>query len=162
MIVRLSKCALLLGVALYLSVVVLNNVTDYGSNYQYVRHVLSMDGTYPGNHGMWRAIVQPGMHTAFYVSIIAWEAVAAGLCWWGAGRMMGRLRSSRQEFQRAKTVAEGALTLGCLLWLVAFLTVGGEWFLMWQSKVWDGRESAGRLFMVFGLVLIYLSSPEAE
>jgi predicted small integral membrane protein len=33
-----------------------------------------------------------------------------------------------------------ALTTGLLMWLVAFLDVGGEWFLMWQSKIWNGRK----------------------
>jgi len=162
MIVRLSKCVLLMGVALYLSIVVFDNITDYGSNYQYVRHVLMMDTTLPGNHEMWRAIGRPAMYTAFYTSIIAWEALTAALCWWGVWRLIPRLRAAREGFHRAKEVAVAGLTLGCLLWLVAFLTVGGEWFLMWQSKVWDGRESAFRMFAVFGLVLVYLCSPELE
>jgi predicted small integral membrane protein len=162
MIVRLSKCVLLMAVALYLSIVAFDNVTDYDSNYQYVRHVLMMDTTLPGNHEMWRAIGRPAVHTAFYVGIIAWEALTAALCWWGAGRLMRRLGSAREEFHRAKRVAVAGLTAGCLLWLVAFLTVGGEWFLMWQSKLWDGREAAFRMFVVFGLLLVYLCSPELE
>jgi len=55
MIVRFSKCALLLGIALSFTVVVLNTI-DYGSNYQFVKHVLKMDLTFAGNRGMWRAI----------------------------------------------------------------------------------------------------------
>ena len=71
------------GVAIFYTFVVFNNLTDYGSNYQFVRHVLMMDSTFPGNHGMWRALNQPALHTAFYLSIIAWEAVTMALCWWG-------------------------------------------------------------------------------
>jgi predicted small integral membrane protein len=52
MMIRLSKCILLMAVALYLSIVVFDNVADYDSNYQYVRHVLMMDTTFPGNHEM--------------------------------------------------------------------------------------------------------------
>jgi predicted small integral membrane protein len=48
------------------------------------------------------------------------------------------------------------------MWLVAFLTVGAEWFLMWQSKAWNGQEAAGRMFNVIGLLLIYLALPDAE
>jgi predicted small integral membrane protein len=56
MALRLSKSLLILSVAFFYILVVLNNTTDYNSNYQFVRHVLQMDSTFPGNHGMWRAI----------------------------------------------------------------------------------------------------------
>jgi predicted small integral membrane protein len=46
-----------------------------------------------------------------------------------------------------------------LLWLVAFLTIGGEWFLMWQSHIWNGQEEAFRNFAVVGLVLLILMQP---
>jgi predicted small integral membrane protein len=162
MIVRSSKCALLLGIALFFTLVVFNNVTDYDSNYQFVRHVLMMDTTFPGNHGMWRALHSPAVHTLFYISIIFTEAVTGLLCWWGAARLVRRIKSPAAVFQQAKSVAIVALTLGCLLWLVAFLTVGAEWFLMWQSATWNGQEAASRMFAVLGIVLVYLSLPEPE
>jgi predicted small integral membrane protein len=162
MIVRLSKCALLLGVALFYSLVVLNNTTDYDSNYQFVRHTLMMDTTFPGNHGMWRAIHSPVLHTLFYLSIIFWETLTTVLCWWGAVNMARSLRASAEAFQRAKTIAIAALTIGCLMWFVAFLCVGGEWFLMWQSPKWNGQEAAFRMFTVVGLILFYLAAPESD
>ena len=48
---RLAKTVLVFGIALYTTLIVLNNLTDYDSNYQFVRHVLLMDSTFPGNHG---------------------------------------------------------------------------------------------------------------
>jgi predicted small integral membrane protein len=48
------------------------------------------------------------------------------------------------------------------MWLVAFLSVGAEWFLMWQSKTWNGQEAAARMFEVVGIVLLYLAIPDAE
>jgi len=75
MILRLSKTLLVAAVALYYTLVVFNNLTDYGSNYAFVHHVLLMDSTFPGNHGMWRAIHPLWMHAAFYDTIILWEAV---------------------------------------------------------------------------------------
>jgi predicted small integral membrane protein len=162
MIVRLCKCALLLGIALYFTLVVFNNTTDYDSNHQFVRHVLSMDSTFPGTRGMWRAIDRPAVHTLFYLSIICWEAVTGVLCWWGAVRMLRQLKEPAHLFDRAKSIAIIALTLGCLLWLVAFLSIGAEWFLMWQSATWNGQQAAFRMFVVLGLVLIYISLPEQE
>ena len=43
MITRVAKLLLLAGVGLYYALVVFNNLTDFDSNYQFVRHVLSMD-----------------------------------------------------------------------------------------------------------------------
>ncbi len=162
MIIRLSKCSLLLGIAFYYTLVAFNNMTDYDSNFQFVRHVLSMDSTFAGNHGVWRAITRPRLQTVFYLSIIAWENVTAILCWWGTIHLLRHLRAPAAKFHRAKSIATAALTLGCLLWFVAFLSVGGEWFLMWQSKTWNGQEAAFRMFTVLVLTLIYLLMPEGE
>jgi predicted small integral membrane protein len=159
-VVRLSKCLLVLAVAFFYTLVVFNNTTDYNSNYQFVRHVLQMDSTFPGNHGMWRAMNQPWIHTIFYLSIIVWEVVTAVLGWWAGIAMLRAIRLSGTRFQRAKTLAVGALTLGMLMWFVAFLSVGGEWFLMWQSKVWNGQDAAFRMFVVLGIVLLYQVMPE--
>jgi predicted small integral membrane protein len=48
------------------------------------------------------------------------------------------------------------------MWLVAFLSIGAEWFLMWQSHVWNGQEAAFRTFAVVGIVLLILLQPDAE
>ena len=162
MMLRAAKTLLVFAVAIFYTFVVFNNVTDYDSNYQFVRHVLMMDSTFPGNHGMWRAINSPAVHTAFYVSIIAWEIATMALCWWGGIRMLRARRGTAAEFSRAKGVAVAALTLGLLMWLLAFLGVGGEWFLMWQSKSWNGQDAAFRMFTVVGIVLLVVAQPEAE
>ena len=81
MILRATKVLLVLAVALFYTFVVFNNLTDYETNYQFVRHVLMMDSTVPGNHGVWRALNGSGWHTVFYVSIIIWECVVMLLCW---------------------------------------------------------------------------------
>ena len=156
--VRLAKAALVCGVALFYTLVVFNNLSDYGSNYQFVRHVLAMDSTFPGNRGMWRAIDSPAIHTSFYISIIAWEALTMAWCWWGGIRLVASARSA-ERFAAARSVAVVGLTVGLLLWLVAFLDVGGEWFLMWQSTTWNGQNAAFRMFAVVGIVLLVLLSP---
>jgi predicted small integral membrane protein len=160
MTLRTIRSALVFGVAIFYSFVVFNNVTDYNSNYQFERHVMMMDSTVPGNHGMWRAINAPLWHTASYVSIIAWETLTMILCWWGGLLMVRALHGTVYAFNHAKRVSLVALALSLTMWLVAFLSVGGEWFLMWQSKSWNGQEAAFRMFTVVGIVLLVVAQPE--
>ena len=160
MTIRISKLLLVAGIALFYVLVVFNNVTDFGSNWLFVQHVLAMDTTLQGNHGMWRALSQPGVKLAFYLSIIAWEIVTMALLVWAVVKLGRALNGTDEEFQRAKGVAVVALTASLLMWLIAFLAVGGEWFLMWQSKIWNGQEEAFRMFTVIGIVLVYLVQPE--
>uniref|UniRef100_E6QJZ9 Small integral membrane protein n=1 Tax=mine drainage metagenome TaxID=410659 RepID=E6QJZ9_9ZZZZ len=162
MITRLAKILLLGAVAFFYTLVVFNNLTDFDSNYQFVRHVLSMDSTFSGNRGMWRALTAPHWHVMFYASIIAWEMTTMMLCWFGAYRLWSARARSVAEFQQAKRIPLIALTLAMLMWLVAFLSVGAEWFLMWQSHTWNGQEAAFRMFVVVGIIFLSLLIPEAE
>ena len=162
MTVRVAKMLLVFAVALFYAFVVFNNTTDYDSNYQFVRHVMMMDSTFPGNRGMWRAINAPALHVAFYVAIIAWEALVMILCFAGGVKLATTLRGTVAGFHSAKRVAIIGLTASLLQWLVAFLTLGGEWFLMWQSKNWNGQDAAFRMFTVIGIVLLFLVQQDAE
>src|SRR5579871_2625097 len=83
MAVRVSKCLLVFSVALFYTFVVFNNTTDYNSNFQFIRHVLMMDSTFPNNRGMWRAINSPAIHTRISITVITWESLTVILCWWG-------------------------------------------------------------------------------
>jgi len=162
MALRTAKILLVAGVAVFYTLLVFDNTTDYGSNYQFVRHVMMMDSTFPENRAMWRAVNSPRLHTLFYLSIILWEAVTMLLCWLGAAQLALAWRGTAAAFEDAKRWAIGGLTLSLLMWLLAFLTVGGEWFLMWQSKVWNGQEAAFRMFTVVGIILLLLARREPE
>jgi predicted small integral membrane protein len=158
--IRISKILLILSVAFFYTLVVFNNTTDYNSNFQFVRHILTMDSTFPGNHGMWREIDRPAIHTLFYLLIIAWETVTAILLWWSGIRMLRAANLSAARFHHAKSFGILTLVFGMLMWFTAFISVGGEWFLMWQSKTWNGEETAFRIFVILGIILLYLAIPE--
>jgi predicted small integral membrane protein len=162
MIPRWARIALVAGVAFFYTLIVFNNLTDPDSNYQFVRHVLRMDSTFPGNRGMWRAINAPWMHVAFFAGIIAWEIVTTVLLGWGALRMARARRARAGEFRAASRLAQTGLAVSLLMWLVAFLAVGGEWFLMWQSPTWNGQQAAARNFTVVALVMLMVAQRETE
>jgi predicted small integral membrane protein len=162
MITRLAKIALVAAVAFLFTIVVFNNLTDYYSNFSFIQHVMNMDTTYPHNRGMWRAITSPVLHHVFYVTIICWEATAATLCWAGALKCWRRRRGRAAEFTQAKGLAIGALTLIVSMFIVVFLSVGGEWFLMWQSQTWNAQPAAFGMIGSVGLVLLFLSLPDPD
>jgi len=159
---RWSKILLLAAMGLFFTLVVLNNIADFNSNYEFVSHTLAMDTTFPGNHGMWRAIHSPAVYVAFYLGIIAWEIASMVLCWWGAIALLRAVHAPDVSFQQAKKIGIAALALGMLQWFVAFECIGGEWFLMWQSTKWNGQEAAFRMFVIEAAVLVLLQMREPE
>lgn len=162
LMVRLAKVALVAAVAAYGLIVAYDNIVDYNSNYEFVRHVLSMDTTFPNNALMGRAVVDPRAWTAVYAVIIAAEGLTALLLIVGAGALLARLRSPAAEFNRAKVWAVAGLTVGFGLWFFGFLVVAGEYFAMWQSKTWNGQQAAFRLTTVILGVLIFVCLPDHD
>ena len=159
---RWAKILLLAAIALFFTLVAFTNITDFDTNYQFVRHVLAMDTTFPDSHTTWRAIRSPAIHLAFYIGIILWETLNAILGWAGAIALFRARHASPAAFVSAKRTGTLALAAGLLLWLLAFTTIGGEWFLMWQSRDWNGQQAAFRMFTTEALILILLLLPEAE
>ncbi len=162
MYIRFSKIILLMSVALFATLIVFNNVTDYNSNYQFVKHVLSMDTTFPNNAGMWRAIHAPFLHHTGYIVIISVEAITAILCWWSTFQLWQVRKAPITAFNQAKRMGVLGLTTGIILFFSGFITIGGEWFLMWQSQVWNGQQGAFRFVTIMGIFLVYLVIPERE
>ena len=158
--IRAAKTVMVAAIALFASIVTFGNLTDYETNYLFVKHVLSMDTILPFSDIRYRAVTDPALHRAAYALIIATEGAIALLCWIGAFQLARHVRADAAAFNRAKTVAVIGLTLGFLLWQVGFMTIGGEWFGMWQSSQWNGVPSAFRFVMVIMAVLIFLVLPD--
>ena len=159
---RTSKLLLVLAAALHWSLVVFNNLIDHPTNLHYVQHVLSMDTVEEANRGSWRAIQNPALQHAFYWLIILTEGAAVTLLWMGGLRLANALKSSSAAFAAAKGRAVEGLTIVLLLFFSGFTSIGGEWFMMWQSASWNGVNSAGRLFAIHALILLWLAQPEPD
>jgi predicted small integral membrane protein len=160
--IRAAKILLVAAIALFASLVAFGNVTDYGTNFVFVQHVLSMDTVFPSSTITYRAITSPALHHAAYALIIATEAAVAVLCWIGATMLWRRIGADAAAFNGAKTFAVAGLTLGFLLWQVGFMSIGGEWFGMWQSQQWNGVPSAFRFVAVILGVLIFVAMSDGE
>jgi Predicted small integral membrane protein len=162
MVVRYSKILLTAAVAFFAALVAFGNITDYGTNFAFVQHVLSMDSIFPDSSIRYRAITSSLLQHGAYAVIISTEAAVACLCGYGAWALYRHRHQSAAAFNRSKCVAVAGLTLGVLLWFVGFMAVGGEWFGMWMSQQWNGVPSAFRFVVVTALVLIYVAQRDGE
>lgn len=162
MTIRYAKLLLVASMAFYVTLVAFGNLTDYGSNLAFVRHVLAMDTIFPDAAIRYRAIESPTAQHALYGLIILAEILTAAICWLGAWRMGRRLRAPAAEFDKSKNTAVVGLVLGFVLWQVGFMAIGGEWFGMWMSPQWNGQESAFRFATTLILVLIFLTRGDAD
>ncbi|MBV1941907.1 DUF2165 domain-containing protein [Streptomyces sp. BV286] len=140
-------------VALYITFVAFGNITDFGTNQQFVQHVLSMDTTFKDDDLMWRAVESKGLQDAAYVAIIVWETIAA----------LVLIRATVQWFRHDHVNARRTSTIGLLMLMLlfgaGFLAIGGEWFAMWQSEDWNGLDAAMRVFLMSGVVLLVVHLP---
>ena len=160
--VRLVKVAMVASTAVFALLVALNNLVDYGSNYEFVRHTLSMDTTFPGNALKGRAINNPLVWTVAYWLIILAEAATGAILGWATLQMALAARGPAARFNRAKHYAVVGVGLGFLLWFTGFMVIGGEWFAMWQSKSWNGQEPAFRFYITLLAVVIFVVQPDGE
>jgi len=158
---RIIKAIMVATVGGWAFLIAYDNVVDYGSNWAFVRHVLTMDTVFPDNALKSRAITDPALQKFAYWAIIATEGLMAVVCLWGAWRLFGS-RHDRGAFIDAKRPAAVGLLLVWLLYYVGFVIVGGEWFSMWQSNVWNGQQAAVRFLTCAMFVMIVLLLPEED
>ena len=158
-------CAVLVALnGLYLLLVAFGNITDFATNQAFVHHVLSMDttnfATKPGvgldPHTIWRAITEPWLQGVLYVILIAWEltagiVLAIATVLWFRGRRTG--------YRTARRLSTIGLLMLILLFFGGFTDIGGEWFQMWTSTLWNGEDPAFRNSVLAVLALIAIHLP---
>ena len=160
-ILRVCKSIVCFSLAIFALLVCLNNVMDYGSNYAFVQHTLSMDTVFPDNTLKHRAILDPFIWSLAYGLIIFAEFLTGALLLIGAIGLLKNIHSP-VAFNRAKNWVYLGCLVGFLLWFFGFIVVGGEWFCMWQSEKWNGVEAAFRFVVIMMFTLLFTAMPESE
>lgn len=140
--------------AVYMGLVTFNNITDYQSNFSFVRGVFSMKELSSGEVNSWRSVTEPFLHHAAYLLIIGMELSISVFLSLGAYRMFKVRGGDVNKFHSAGKFVSAGLALGVVLWFGIFLAIGGEWFLMWQSPKWNGQVTAFPLSIIFLLFLV--------
>jgi predicted small integral membrane protein len=152
---RLIKICLGIAVGFYMLLVCYNNLSDYDTNFQFVSKVSGMDDVFSREKNGWRAITSLVLQHIFYLFIIGWEILITILVALGVVRMLRAYRAETPAFKNSGKMLRTGLFLGISLWFTTFVTIGGEWFLMWQSKTWNGQNTAFMLTICFLLFLTY-------
>ncbi|MBB5937833.1 DUF2165 domain-containing protein [Streptomyces zagrosensis] len=143
--------------ALYMALVAFGNITDFGTNREFVRHVLAMDTTFQDEDLIWRAIESRALQDIAYVAIIVWETLSALVLLWATACWACTLRHG--PLDRARRTSTVGLAMVLVLFGGGFIAIGGEWFAMWQSKDWNGLDAAIRNVVLAGIALIAVHLP---
>jgi predicted small integral membrane protein len=154
---RIAKAIMVASLAVLALLITFDNLADYDTNYVFVRHVLSMDTTFPTNALLYRRITSPSLWQAGYALIIAGEGLTAIALAVATISLAGHLRSDGVRFNHAKRFTIIGAAIGFLVWFFGFMVVGGEWYSMWQSPMWNGQEAAFRFYMTILAVLIFVN-----
>lgn len=159
---RLAKMVSVAAAGLMALLIVIGNTTDYITNYLFVEHVLKMDTIFPDSALLYRHINSSFIFHCAYIMIILMEAAMAFFCIKGSWLLAVNLKSSAAIFHAKKNWAVAGLMTGIIIWFLGFEVVGGEWFAMWQSKVWNGLAAAERIvsFLVLTLILLHLKEED--
>lgn len=158
---RLLQALTVFLAGLYGLFVLMGNIMDYDSNYQFVKHVLSMDTTFEGNALMWRAITIPWVWTVGYIGIIIAEAAFALLGLVGGVKLFLARDADAARYDKARAWGYAAYGVGLLIWFVGFIVIGSEWFAMWQSSSWNGKDTAMPLSILWAAfaALLAMNAP---
>lgn len=147
--------------AAYYTLVAFSNITDFGTNQEFVKHVFAMDTTFNDPDVTWRKITSEAIQNIAYVLIIAWEVLTALVLIWAFVAWVGALRADG-GYHRARRLSTLGWTMVLLLFAGGFIVIGGEWFVMWQSSDWNGLDPALQNVIIAGLALILAHLPSRE
>jgi predicted small integral membrane protein len=159
---RIAKVIMVACLAAFAFLVTFDNLTDYGTNFEFVRHVLSMDTTFPDNGLLYRRVSSSTLWNTAYYLIILGEGLTGLTLAIAAIALLRQLRSGADRFNRAKRFVSIGAACGFLVWFFGFMVIGGEWFQMWQSPSWNGQEAAFRFYLTILAVLIFVNQKDED
>lgn len=157
---RVCTSIFVLMVAAYYLVVAFDNITDpvnpNASNWPFVQGVLSGDGV-PADSGFeYRFITAEWFQVLSYIAIIAGETIT-GVLLLVAG-ILG-LRRSRfcPQWGGAQKWTYAGGTVGLAVFFLGFITIGGNWFIMYLNSKWNGMEPAFQNSVMTAFMLVLVS-----
>lgn len=155
-VIQTLQILLVFLVGAFAALVTWNNIADPRSNLRFVEHLMRMDTIFPDSRLRSRAIQSPLLHRLTFGAIVVVEGLTAVACLAGALRLALSWGAPADVFHAAKDWAFAGLGLGFALWFGGFMVIGGQWFASWQSRDWNGRESAFMFYSAIGIAILVL------
>jgi len=159
-IARLAASLFVLMTAAYYLVVAFDNITNpvnpNASNWPFVQGVLSGDGVPADSGFQWRFIDATWFQVLSYIGIIAGETITGILLLIG-GILGIRRTSACPRWGRAQKWTFAGGTTGLLVFFFGFITVGGNWFIMYLNSKWNGLEPAFQNSVMTALMMIFVT-----
>ena len=95
---RLGIVISVIGCGLLSLMVSFGNITDYWTNFEFVKHVLSMDTIFPDSKVKYRSIENSSLHHTFYIFIIAAELIISYFILSGSLKMLININKEPSRF----------------------------------------------------------------
>jgi len=152
---------MIITAAMFFSLTIFNNITDYDNTIAFVQHTLSMDVTKQNPNFMWRAISAPTCHSIAFIGIIVWQLIVALLLWWSGAKLL-LARGHSIKLQQAHSLALFAIALGFTLYALGFITLAGQWFMMREAASWNVLGPSHTFLTMLGLLFLILSSNQQK
>ena len=153
----MAKSISLCGLALYMTIAVINNTLDKGTNYYLLKNMLSMhhlkDDLYLGKGLLHRAILSEKFVKKLLNLIIIFQTMICILLWLSASEFLTAFYFS-QNLLMAKNIATCTLSAFIGLWF--FFWCGGFWFGYW-IKTPQVQEVHMKLIIISILEIILIN-----
>lgn len=161
-VIRALKGLLLSAPAVLLSLAVIGNVFSYDINFEYIKHIMSMDTTFLHPKLMWRAVSNPIFYHLAYFFLIILELIASIFLWIGVITVFKNLYQSTDKFEHAKQWGRAGLLLALFIYSFLFFTIANEWYSSWQSNIWNAKAIATPFIILFGITYLIFNQGERE
>ncbi|VFR57278.1 hypothetical protein BRI6_1350 [plant metagenome] len=163
-LIAFSRLVILAGLALWLTIAVINNLTDPGTNRTLLGHTLSMGLVSAeevlGAGLLWRAWPAHWSHTLLYI-IVAVQFMVAGFLWRSViSYAKAFLQQDGQRLLDARGHATLALSLFILLWM--FFICGGLWFGYWLKQGPVQMVHMTLILIGIGALIFVQAQPQPE
>ena len=157
---RIVKIMLILSVAAYCFLGLIDNIFDWSHTLQSIGGVVSMTTLEGGGH--WRqATSNPAIIIGGAVFIILFKIVAGSACLVGAWRMWGMRRADDATFARAKALALVGCGVAMFGVYVGWTVIGEQMFEMWRSHLFaPSANTAFRYGGSIALIAIFVGMRE--
>lgn len=159
---NLAKACVLLGLAVWLSMAVFNNIMDFGTNRYLLQTMITMHDIKAdmilGKGLEWRSL-NPDFAKILLTGVIIVEIILAFLLWLMAFNWFSVAKKTASSQQIEKTLSRTNLVLIAFMGLWFFFWIGGLWFGYWL-KMPQVQQVHMALIALSIIVLIFINLPQ--